>query len=181
MRVKTLAVSKVKIHSVMTLQILLSSMRILYKLRQAREEDNVNFSTNDAENVQIPDTLGPLLHEFEPSFHFLLSHCAVDAHSPYLASGLQVVLIYLRLLDFTEANYAFLMVKNVRKVLAPKFLAILKTHAGDFKNSIRSKVARAIVAFIAKYMANRPAEKFLRSDEADSDDDQIIDSLKNYK
>lgn len=155
-------------------------MRILYKLKQVREEDNVNFSTNDAENVQIPDTLGPLLHEFEASFHFILSHCAADDHSPYLASALQVVLIYLRLLDFTEANYSFLMVKSIRKTLIPKFLGILKTHAQDFKNSIRSKVARAIVAFIVKYKANRPADKFLNEDD-NLEDDAIVDLLKNFK
>lgn len=120
------------------------------------------------------------MHEFEASFHFILAHCAADDHSPYLASALQVILIYLRLLDFTEANYSFLMVKNIRKTLVPKFLGILKTHAEDFKNSIRSKVARAIVAFIVKYKANRPADKFLNEDD-NLDDDAIIDSLKNYK
>lgn len=85
-RVKTLAVSRVKVLSVMTLQILRSSTRILYKLKQTREEDGVNFSTNDPENVTIPDSLGPLLHEFEPSFELILKDSA-DAESTYLASA----------------------------------------------------------------------------------------------
>ena len=87
LRVKTLAVSRTKIVSVLTLKILFSSLRILYKLKQAREESGINFSTNDPENVSIPDSLGPLLHEYEPSFFFILRDCALS-ESTYLASGL---------------------------------------------------------------------------------------------
>lgn len=77
-------------------------MKILYKLKQERESDKINFSTNDPENIYIPDSLGPILHEFESSFTFILKNCAIEGSS-YLASGLQVLNIYNRVLDFTEA------------------------------------------------------------------------------
>ncbi|EAR85456.2 hypothetical protein TTHERM_00442060 (macronuclear) [Tetrahymena thermophila SB210] len=178
-RIKGLVTSKQKISSVMTLQILQSSLKILYKQKQERENDNVNFSTNDPENIHIPDSLGPILHEFEGSFFYILKDCALES-SQYLASGLQVINIYVRILDFTEAQYAFLMVNNVRKNLAPLLLNILKIYTVDFKNSIRGKLSKAIVQFFVGYISRRSDEKFLRSEDS-AEDDKIIDDLKNFK
>lgn len=72
------------------------------------------------------------------------------------------------------------MVNNLRKHLAPLFLSILKIYTTDFKNSIRSKLAKSIVTFFIDYMKKRPDEKFLRADD-NSEDDAIIDDLKNFK
>lgn len=71
------------------------------------------------------------------------------------------------------------MVINVRKQLMPLFINILDKYAEDFRNSIRSKVARDIVAFIAKYRQTRTREKFLEGEE--TSDELIVNRLKDFK
>lgn len=49
------------------------------------EEGGLNFSTNDANNVQIPDSLGATAYEFLDTFNYLLKS-SYQSNTKYLPS-----------------------------------------------------------------------------------------------
>lgn len=117
------------------------------------EDYNVNFSSEDPENVSIPESLGPIAFEFFDSISFKIKTCEIPALKYQALLSLRSV---------QEFNIKFLVIeRRFESKVLPSINLMFEKIEREYYNEIETKIIEVTATIIDKI----PLEEYGISDE----------------